>query len=106
MTSWTASCLALCALAGSTAIAASVNPPRRYPKHGDLCVSDSKVFTVRVDLHAGELGNYMIEECGMDLWNPTIAMEIGETYTLIQKDRTNYYHRECVSKCTEKQQFI
>ncbi|KAG7373588.1 protein of unknown function DUF305 containing protein [Nitzschia inconspicua] len=28
----------------------------------------------------------------MDLWNPTIAMEIGETYTFVQKDRTNYYH--------------
>lgn len=71
---------------------------RRYPEAGDLCVSDSKTFTVSVDLYAGELGSYVLEECGEHLWNPTIAMEIGETYTFVQKHRTNYYHR---TFCTE-----
>ncbi|KAL3922055.1 MAG: hypothetical protein SGILL_002409 [Bacillariaceae sp.] len=69
----------------------SAIPARRYPNDNDLCVSDTKTFTVAVDLYAGELGSYTLEECP-GLWNPTIAMEVGETYTFIQKDRTNYYH--------------
>ncbi|KAG7373589.1 hypothetical protein IV203_034313 [Nitzschia inconspicua] len=26
---------------------------RRFPKHGDLCISEPKTFTVLVDLYAG-----------------------------------------------------
>ena len=47
----------------------------------------------------GELGYYVFEECGLDVYNPTIAMELGETYTFVQKHRTNFYHRECVLLC-------
>jgi hypothetical protein len=61
----------------------------------EICVSESKTFTARVDLFAGELGYYVLEECG-DVLNPTIAMEVGEVYTFIQKDRTNYLHRKSV----------
>jgi len=57
-----------------------------------LCVSKNNVYTARVDLYAGELGYYVFEECGLDVLNPTIAMELGETYTFVQKDRSNYYH--------------
>ena len=57
-----------------------------------LCKSPNNVFTARVDLHAGELGYYVFEECGLDVFNPTIAMELGETYTFVQKHRTNYFH--------------
>lgn len=60
---------------------------------GKICVSESKTFTTSVNMYGGELGYYVIEECGMDILNPTIAMEVGGTYTFIQKDRTNYYHR-------------
>jgi hypothetical protein len=33
----------------------------------------------------------MFEECG-DMVNPTIGLEIGETYTFSQVDRSNYMH--------------
>ena len=33
----------------------------------------------------------MFEECG-EVINPTIVMEMGETYTFIQRDRSNYFH--------------
>jgi hypothetical protein len=39
-------------------------------------------------------GYFVIEECGMDKLNPTLAMEVGETYTFVQKNRTNYFHRK------------
>lgn len=89
----------LLAASTKTAVASETNievVERRFPKAGDLCVSQSKTFTVSVDLYAGELGSYVLEECGDHLWNPTIAMEIGETYTFVQKHRTNYYHRTCL----------
>jgi hypothetical protein len=57
-----------------------------------LCVSPTNTFTVRVDFYAGELGYYVLEECGMDELNPTIAMEVGAVYTFIQADRTNHMH--------------
>jgi hypothetical protein len=57
-----------------------------------ICVSATKTFTALVDLYSGELGYYVLEECGLDKLNPTIAMEIGEVYTFVQKDRTNYKH--------------
>jgi hypothetical protein len=37
------------------------------------------------------LGYFYFEECGNTL-NPTIGLEFGETYTFIQKDRTNFMH--------------
>ena len=36
-------------------------------------------------------GYYSFEECG-DAVNPTIAMEVGQTYTFVQADRSNYFH--------------
>lgn len=57
----------------------------------EVCTSENNTFTVKVNLHASELGYYMFEECG-EMVNPTIGMEVGETYTFIQADRSNYYH--------------
>lgn len=56
-----------------------------------VCNPESRTFTVQLDLFVSELGYYKFEECGNEV-NPTIGMEIGETYTFIQKDVTNFYH--------------
>lgn len=48
------------------------------------------IFTVKLDLHAGELGYYYFEEC--DGVNPTLGIEKDVTYRFVQKDITNYYH--------------
>jgi hypothetical protein len=37
------------------------------------------------------LGYYTFDECPGEI-SPTIGMEIGETYTFVQEDRSNYYH--------------
>ena len=58
---------------------------------GPFCVSSSNTFTVRLNLFASELGYFTFEECG-DVINPTIIMEVGQTYTFLQTDRSNYYH--------------
>mmetsp|Transcript_418 Transcript_418/g.691 ORF Transcript_418/g.691 Transcript_418/m.691 type:complete len:422 (+) Transcript_418:55-1320(+) len=55
------------------------------------CNPESRTFTTKIDLFASELGYYMFEECG-DAVNPTLGMEVGETYTFVQKDPTNFYH--------------
>ena len=55
------------------------------------CNPENKTFTVKVNLYASELGHYQFEECG-DTINPTLGLEIGETYTFIQKDVSNFYH--------------
>ncbi len=55
------------------------------------CNPPSKTFTVKLDIYTSELGYYVFEECG-DTVNPTLGLEIGETYTFIQKDPTNFYH--------------
>ncbi|CAB9517399.1 expressed unknown protein [Seminavis robusta] len=57
----------------------------------DICMSPTSTFTVKVNLFASELGYYAFEECG-DVVNPTIGMEVGETYTFVQADRSNYFH--------------
>jgi hypothetical protein len=36
------------------------------------------------------IGYYEFEEC--EGTNPTIGMEVGETYTFVQHDVSNYYH--------------
>ena len=64
-----------------------------------LCTSANNVFTSRINLFAGELGYYVFEECGLDVLNPTIAMEVGETYTFVQEHRTNYFHRKLKNEC-------
>ncbi|CAB9498173.1 expressed unknown protein [Seminavis robusta] len=74
------------------AIVALLLAVARSEYDGPLCVSENKVFHVRVDLYSGELGYYAFEECGLENVNPTVAMEIGETYTFIQKHRSNYFH--------------
>ena len=55
------------------------------------CNPDSRTFTVELNIYASELGYYQFEECG-DVVNPTLGMEVGETYTFIQRDPSNYYH--------------
>jgi len=57
----------------------------------EICTSPTNTFTVVVDLYASELGYFTFEECG-DTINPTIGMEVGETYTFLQSDRSNFYH--------------
>jgi hypothetical protein len=80
----------------------------------ELCISPSNTYTVVVDLHAGELGTYLslpttlplcshyrstllcigyftFKECP-GLLNPTIGIELGQTYMFDQADRTNWYH--------------
>lgn len=56
-----------------------------------ICTTDNNVFTVSLNLFASELGYYTFAECG-DETNPTIGIEIGQTYTFVQADRSNYYH--------------
>jgi hypothetical protein len=57
----------------------------------DFCrAGEGNVFNVKVNLFAGEIGYFEFEEC--EGTSPTIGMEVGETYTFIQKDKTNYYH--------------
>lgn len=60
-------------------------------KTGGLCVSENNVYTVHVNLYAGELGYFWFEECS-DLVNPTIGLEIGQSYTFIQYERDTWYH--------------
>lgn len=55
------------------------------------CAGSECIFTVKVDLMAGELGYYTFEECG-DTSNPTIGVELGQTYRFIQSDKSNWYH--------------
>ncbi|GKY98006.1 hypothetical protein MPSEU_000758700 [Mayamaea pseudoterrestris] len=65
----------------------------------DICTSSTNTFTVKVNLFESEIdgfesgltGYYYFEECG-NVTNPTIGIEIGETYTFDQGDVSNYYH--------------
>jgi hypothetical protein len=57
----------------------------------EICNPASKTFTAKLDMYTSELGYFTFEECG-DMVNPTLGMEIGETYTFIQKDPSNFYH--------------
>lgn len=60
-----------------------------------ICSTDSGekvcMFTVRLNLHAGELGYYTFDECGSGV-NPTLGIEKGVTYKFVQGDISNYYH--------------
>lgn len=57
----------------------------------EICTSETNVFTVGVNLNAGELGYFYFEECG-SMVNPTIGMEVGQVYTFLQNDRSTYMH--------------
>jgi hypothetical protein len=59
-------------------------------KEDGICRSADNTFTFKLNYHASELGYYEIEEC--EGVNPTIGMEIGQTYKFVQADPTNYYH--------------
>jgi len=54
---------------------------------------DNKVcrFDVKVNLFAGELGYFHVEQCGDEV-NPTLGIEKDVTYYFSQKDESNYYH--------------
>ena len=41
--------------------------------------------------HSYRLGMYTFEECG-DVINPTPGLEVGQMYTFVQSDRSNFYH--------------
>jgi hypothetical protein len=53
-------------------------------KKGDGCYTVHP-FNHTISLPA-HLGYFSFEECG-DTVNPTIGMEVGETYTFVQADR-------------------
>jgi len=48
-------------------------------------------FNVKVNLFAGELGYFSMDQCGEEA-NPTLGIEKGATYYFSQKDESNYYH--------------
>lgn len=50
------------------------------------------IFSVKLNLTAGELGYYTFKECGEDVTNPTLGIEMGKTYRFVQADRSNWYH--------------
>lgn len=56
-------------------------------------IGDAKVcsFSMKINLYAGELGYYTVEECG-DMISPTLGIEKDVTYIFSQEDETNYYH--------------
>lgn len=56
-----------------------------------ICISSTNTYTAKVNLFAGELGYFMFEECG-NVTHPTIGLVVGEDYTFIQKDRSNWMH--------------
>ena len=62
------------------------------PERPAVCISSTNTYTVRVDIYASERGYYVFEECGLDWINPPIGMEVGETYTFVQDDRSNFWH--------------
>ena len=76
-----------------------------------LCLLSPHPFTLSLSLSLSPtpirifVGYYILEECGMDVLNPTIAMEIGETYTFIQEHRTNYFHRKYRRICGRPSSF-
>ena len=54
-----------------------------------LCLAGpGNTFTVKVDLFASEYGYFQIQECG-DVLNPTLGVEIGQTYQFVQNDISN-----------------
>jgi hypothetical protein len=57
----------------------------------DICISESNIFTVKVNLFASQYGFFTFEECGETV-NPTIGLKVGEVYTFKQADVSNYYH--------------
>jgi len=48
-------------------------------------------FNVKVNLFAGELGYFSMDQCGEEA-NPTLGIEKGATYYFSQEDESNYYH--------------
>ena len=56
-----------------------------------LCISPTNTYTTKVNIYASEMGNFEFEECP-DMINPTIGMEMGQVYTFVQEDKSNYMH--------------
>jgi hypothetical protein len=55
-----------------------------------ICSPPSKTFTVKLNFGEGELGYYEFDEC--EGHSPTIGLVVGETYTFVQGDVSNWYH--------------
>jgi hypothetical protein len=62
-----------------------------YVQQKSSIAANQNERTVKVNYFVGKLGYFQFEECG-DLVNPTLGMEVGETYTFVQADVTNYFH--------------
>lgn len=64
---------------------------------GNNCVctcpdTDTRTFTVKVNLFAGSYGLFEFEECGDVNPAPALQMKVGDIYTFDQTDISNYYH--------------
>jgi len=83
---------AVCSETACTATGGTWTP--RCQSCGCMCDGgqDTKTFTAKVDLFAGTLGYYSFDECPDLPFNPTIKMQVGQTYTFDQAHETNYYH--------------
>jgi hypothetical protein len=55
-----------------------------------ICSPPNKTFTVKINFSEGLLGYYEFDEC--EGHSPTIGLVVGETYTFVQGDRSNWYH--------------
>jgi hypothetical protein len=55
-----------------------------------ICIPPNNTFTVGVNFAEGHLGYFYFEEC--EGVHPTIGLKIGETYTFIQGNVSNWYH--------------
>lgn len=84
-------------------------------QENSICISESKTYTAVVDLYASELGKFVdvtrfwessgwsqhssillagyftFAECP-GMITPTIGIEVGESYTFVQNDITNWMH--------------
>jgi hypothetical protein len=87
-------CLAAVVCAATFASAAAVAPaPEPADETGSLCkANDANEFIFKVNFvdSPAVTGLYEVEGC--DGIAPTLHFERGVTYTLVQNDRTNWYH--------------
>lgn len=83
------SAIALLLLASPVASQAQVSS-YHSTSHGEICSPPFNTFTVKVNFFEGQLGYYEFEECNGV--NPTIGLRVGERYTFVQQDPSNWFH--------------
>mmetsp|Transcript_5457 Transcript_5457/g.10393 ORF Transcript_5457/g.10393 Transcript_5457/m.10393 type:complete len:109 (-) Transcript_5457:2544-2870(-) len=81
----------LLSILSNTGTSASSNPCLGSCEIGVDGITKVCRFDFKVNLFAGELGYYQVDQCGNDP-NPTLGIEKGVTYIFSQKDKTNYFH--------------